>query len=62
MNIAHPVSREISQVSFSFYTPQELRKLSVKSITNPVLLDALNRPTIGGLYDPALGPMDKDDV
>ncbi|KAJ3414278.1 hypothetical protein HDV05_006807 [Chytridiales sp. JEL 0842] len=62
MNIAHPVSKEISQVSFSFYTPDELRKLSVKSITNPVLLDALNRPTIGGLYDPALGPMEKDDV
>lgn len=27
-----------------------------------MLLDDLNRPTIGGLYDPALGPSEKQDM
>ena len=61
MDIAAPVSREISSVSFSFYSADEIRKFSVKSITNHVLLDSLNHPTLGGLYDPALGPLDKND-
>jgi hypothetical protein len=34
----------------------------VKQIVNPVLLDDLNRPNIGGLYDPALGPSDRSDM
>ncbi|KAJ1302518.1 hypothetical protein OPQ81_002836 [Rhizoctonia solani] len=34
----------------------------VKQIVNPVLLDDLNRPNIGGLYDPALGPSERGDV
>ncbi|KAJ3205963.1 hypothetical protein HDU82_004852 [Entophlyctis luteolus] len=50
------VSREVSGVSFAFCTAADVRDLSVKQITNPVLLDALNHPTLGGLYDPALGP------
>jgi DNA-directed RNA polymerase I subunit RPA1 len=41
---------------------KEIRDISVKRITNPILLDNLNMPTIGGLYDPALGPSDKSDV
>lgn len=34
----------------------------MKQIINPVLLDDLNRPNIGGLYDPALGPSDRSDM
>ncbi|KAI9332080.1 hypothetical protein BDR26DRAFT_899054 [Obelidium mucronatum] len=49
-------NRQVTGVSFSFYSPEEIRKLSVKQITNPVLLDAHNHPTKGGLYDSALGP------
>lgn len=52
------VSREIAKVSFSFYSPNDIRAMSVKQISNPLLLDSFGRPTYGGLYDPALGPMD----
>ncbi|KAI9101842.1 hypothetical protein DFS34DRAFT_683946 [Phlyctochytrium arcticum] len=59
MDIAKPVSREVSSVAFSFLSGEEIRKLSSKQITNPVLFDNLNHPTKGGLYDPCLGPHDK---
>lgn len=62
MNISLPISSEISSVSFSFYAPQELLKLSVLTITNPILFDNLDHPSIGGLYDPALGPTDRNDM
>lgn len=57
MNISVPISSEITSVSFSFYLPEQTKKLSVKRITNPVIFDNLGRPTQGGLYDSALGPM-----
>ena len=44
------------------YTSGEVRKLSVKRITNPVLLDQMNHPTVGGLYDPALGPQKQGEM
>jgi DNA-directed RNA polymerase I subunit RPA1 len=62
MNIAHSLPSTVSSVSFSFLTAEDVRRISVKQIVNPVLLDDLNRPNIGGLYDPALGPSDKQDV
>ena len=46
---------QLTGVSFSLYSNEEIRKLSVKEITNPVSLDVLLHPTYGGLYDPALG-------
>ncbi|XP_068728240.1 DNA-directed RNA polymerase I subunit RPA1-like [Montipora capricornis] len=46
----------------SLYSPEELKKLSVKKITNPETFDELLHPNFGGLYDPALGPTDKDDL
>lgn len=61
MNISNPVSREITSVAFSFFTSDEIRKLSVKQITNPILFDNLDHPTKGGLYDPCLGPHDKGE-
>jgi DNA-directed RNA polymerase I subunit RPA1 len=56
MDIAHPISSTVSSVSFSFLSTDDIRRISVKQITNPVLLDDLNQPNLGGLYDPALGP------
>ena len=61
MNISNPVRKEISSVSFSLYNTEEIKKLSVVQITNPTLFDSINHPTKGGLYDPALGPMNKSD-
>lgn len=62
MNIAHSLPLTVTGVSFSFLTSQDIRRISVKQIVNPVLLDDLNRPNIGGLYDPSLGPSDRSDV
>ena len=49
-------------VRLALYTPEETKKLSVKKLTNPETFDALLHPNFGGLYDPALGPTDKDDL
>ncbi|THH14387.1 hypothetical protein EW146_g5928 [Bondarzewia mesenterica] len=62
MNIAHPVPSTVTSISFSFLTTEDIRRISVKQIINPVLLDETNRPNIGGLYDSALGPADKHDI
>ncbi|KAL1914900.1 uncharacterized protein VTP21DRAFT_7816 [Calcarisporiella thermophila] len=62
MNIARPVGSEISSVSFSLYDSEEIKKISVKQIINPVIFDNLMHPTKGGLYDPALGPFSKSHV
>jgi DNA-directed RNA polymerase I subunit RPA1 len=59
MNIAKPVSFEITDVAFSFYDSEQVKRISVKHVVNPQLLDNLNQPTLGGLYDPALGPFSK---
>jgi len=64
MNISAPIvlSREVTAVSFAFYSTEEIHKLSVKRITSPILFDALNHPNKGGLYDPALGPLDRNSL
>ncbi|OPJ70790.1 DNA-directed RNA polymerase I subunit RPA1 isoform C [Patagioenas fasciata monilis] len=44
------------------YTAEEIRKLSVKPITNPQYLDNMGNPAVNGLYDLALGPPDSKEV
>ena len=62
MNISHSIPATVSSISFSFLSTEDVRRISVKQIVNPVLLDDLNRPNSGGLYDAALGPSDKQDM
>ncbi|WWC70704.1 uncharacterized protein I206_104655 [Kwoniella pini CBS 10737] len=62
MDIAHSINSEITSLSFSFLSTDDVKAVSVKKIENPVLLDNLNLPTRGGLYDPKLGPMSARDV
>ncbi|KAG8759359.1 hypothetical protein FRC11_002067, partial [Ceratobasidium sp. 423] len=62
MDVGHPIASHVKSISFSFLDSQDIRRISVKQIVNPVLLDDLNRPNIGGLYDPALGPSERGDV
>ncbi|RKP25650.1 hypothetical protein SYNPS1DRAFT_28623 [Syncephalis pseudoplumigaleata] len=62
MNIAKPVSFEVTDVAFSFYDPEQVKRISVKHVVNPLLLDNLNQPAPGGLYDPALGPFSKSAI
>jgi len=62
MNISQSIPSTVQSISFSFLTTEDIRRISVKQIINPTLLDDLNRPNLGGLYDPALGPSDRDDL
>jgi DNA-directed RNA polymerase I subunit RPA1 len=62
MDIANCVSSKIDAVYFSVCDPEDVKKLSVKKIVNPQTLDAMDNPVQGGLYDPALGPSNKDSV
>ncbi|XP_066233877.1 DNA-directed RNA polymerase I subunit RPA1 isoform X2 [Saccopteryx leptura] len=54
--------RRLKSISFGMYSAEELKKLSVKSITNPRYLDSLGNPSVNGLYDLALGPPDSKEV
>ena len=49
---------EAQSLQFSFYTADELRKLSVVQVVSSEQRDALSRPLPGGLYDPKMGPTD----
>lgn len=62
MDIAHPISSEVTSLSFSFLSSEDIRSISVQRVEAATLLDNLNMPTRGGLYDPKLGPMNKGDM
>lgn len=49
------VSHQVSSVSFRYYSPDEIKALSVCQITRERAFDDLGRPVKRGLYDPALG-------
>lgn len=52
----------LSGLSFNHFKNEEISNLSVKEITNPHALDRLLNPVSNGLYDLALGPLDKNDI
>ncbi|XP_072860138.2 DNA-directed RNA polymerase I subunit RPA1 isoform X2 [Pogona vitticeps] len=54
--------RRLTGLSFGMYTAEEIRKLSVKAITNPVFLDNAGAPSPNGLYDLSLGPLDNKEI
>ncbi|KAL6555410.1 hypothetical protein OROGR_006668 [Orobanche gracilis] len=49
----------VEAVRFGFFTDKEVRRHSVVKVTDPTLLDRLENPIPGGLYDPAMGPLDE---
>lgn len=51
-------SSRVDALSFSMYTDEEIDALAVVDVHNPAHVDSLNRPQPGGLYDPAMGPLD----
>ncbi|CAA0812729.1 nuclear RNA polymerase A1 [Striga hermonthica] len=55
-------SEVVEAVRFGFLTDEEVKGLSVVKISNPNLLDILEKPIPGGLYDPALGPLDENSM
>ncbi|OCT99221.1 hypothetical protein XELAEV_18005008mg [Xenopus laevis] len=54
--------RRLQSISFGCYSAEEIRKLSVKALTNPRYMDSLGNPMMNGLYDLALGPADGKEV
>ncbi|XP_029021337.1 DNA-directed RNA polymerase I subunit RPA1 isoform X2 [Betta splendens] len=54
--------RRLEGMSFGMYTSEEIRKLSVKTITNFRFLDAVGNVAPNSLYDLALGPADSKEV
>lgn len=55
MDISKPVGSEIASVDFSVLSDDEIRLLSAKQVTNPVVFDNLGHPISGGLYDLSMG-------
>lgn len=55
MDIAKPVGSQITSVDFGVLSTDEIRRLSAKQITNPVVFDNLGHTVNNGLYDLALG-------
>ncbi|KAB5551823.1 hypothetical protein DKX38_009134 [Salix brachista] len=47
----------VDSVAFSFLTDEEVHQHSFVKITSARLLDTLDKPVPGGLYDPAMGPL-----
>uniref|UniRef100_A0A1A7WFT6 DNA-directed RNA polymerase subunit n=1 Tax=Iconisemion striatum TaxID=60296 RepID=A0A1A7WFT6_9TELE len=54
--------RCVEGMSFSLYSTEEIRKLSVKAITNSNFLDSVGNVALNSLYDLALGPADTKEV
>lgn len=52
----------LSGLNFDYFNKDEVHKLSVKEIKKPYALDKLLNPVQNGLYDLALGPLDKNDI
>ena len=50
---------EIQSVGFGCMDAQRVRRLSVVQVALPDVIDNLGRPIAGGLYDPAMGPIDR---
>uniref|UniRef100_A0A8C5AHD0 DNA-directed RNA polymerase subunit n=1 Tax=Gadus morhua TaxID=8049 RepID=A0A8C5AHD0_GADMO len=54
--------RRLDSLSFGLYSAEEIRKLSVKAITNLVFFDNLGNVSVNGLYDLSMGPSDNKEV
>uniref|UniRef100_A0A3Q3FIR8 DNA-directed RNA polymerase subunit n=1 Tax=Labrus bergylta TaxID=56723 RepID=A0A3Q3FIR8_9LABR len=54
--------RHLEGMSFGMYSAEEIRKLSVKTITSSRFLDAVGNVAPNSLYDLALGPVDSKEV
>lgn len=50
-----PIHSKLDGLSFSLYSAEEIRKLSVVKVITPLSFNALGHPLPGGLYDPAMG-------
>ena len=56
------VRSEVSETHFGFYSDDDIKALSVKRIVSSVARDTLGHAVLGGLYDPALGPIEQPNI
>ncbi|XP_037531337.1 DNA-directed RNA polymerase I subunit RPA1 [Nematolebias whitei] len=54
--------RRLEGMTFGLYSAEEIRRLSVKAVTNPKFLDSVGNVAPHSLYDLALGPADIKEV
>ncbi|KAM6924020.1 DNA-directed RNA polymerase I subunit RPA1 [Xenentodon cancila] len=54
--------RRLEGMTFGIYSAEEIRKMSVKTITNSRFLDAVGNVAPNSLYDLSLGPADTKEV
>lgn len=59
-DILHPKHLNPENVTFSMFTAEEIKKLSVVEILTPLMFDTLGNPVPGGLYDKRLGNFNKN--
>lgn len=53
----------VNRFRYSFYSPHEIRSISVLEITNDAIFDSFtNRVVDGGLHDLSLGPSSERDL
>eukprot|EP00049_Salpingoeca_infusionum_P022626 m.7804 g.7804 ORF g.7804 m.7804 type:complete len:1652 (+) comp5293_c0_seq2:72-5027(+) len=55
------VSHEVTGVSFGTFSDKSTKSISVKRLTETDAFDDLGHAVTGGLYDPAMGPIDNND-
>ena len=48
-----------ASVLVEYFYALQIRELSIKQITSPIVFDNLKNPVAGGLYDPAMGPLEQ---
>ncbi|KAM0677634.1 hypothetical protein BDAP_001780 [Binucleata daphniae] len=49
----------VNSLNLSFYTSDEIKKLSAAEVHNPLSFDTFGHPLNHGLYDPRLGPLNE---
>ena len=49
------ITHQLSSVRFDFYTPEEIKRISMKQLTVPNIYNEIGTPNPGSLSDPCLG-------
>uniref|UniRef100_A0A182QAF2 DNA-directed RNA polymerase subunit n=1 Tax=Anopheles farauti TaxID=69004 RepID=A0A182QAF2_9DIPT len=56
------VNLDPTNLQFSVFTAEDIRKISVMQVTMPRSFDDMSIPIRGGLYDPTMGPSLNDEI
>lgn len=61
MNSKHTHHLDPSNLQFSVFSTEDIKKMSVAKVITPTTFDSLGHPIPGGLYDPAMGKIQFKD-